>query len=244
MDWRNLDWGGLMAHALPLVMIPGMMCDGRLFAPQIAAFSGTRAVQIAPISAFDSVEGLAEDILSSAPDRFALAGLSMGGIVAMEVLRQAPARVDRIALLDTNPRAELDAVKEKRAPQMQAVRDGGLADVMRNQMIPNYAHDCTSAPEMDALCLQMALDLGPEVFLRQSVALMNRPAQMDTLVAYKGQALVLLGESDRLCPLDRHTQMADLLQNSRLEVVSRAGHLPTLEQADATNAALKRWLET
>jgi len=232
-----------MAASLPLVMIPGMMCDGRLFAPQITAFSGTRAVQIAPISGFDSVEALAEDILSSAPERFALAGLSMGGIVAMEVLRQASERVDRIALLDTNPRAELDEVKEKRAPQMQAVRDGRLADVMRSQMIPNYAHEGSETPEMDALCLQMALDLGDEVFLRQSVALMNRPAQMDTLAAFEGTALVLVGESDRLCPLDRHTQMAGLLKNSRLEVIPGAGHLTTLEQADATNAALKRWLE-
>jgi len=227
----------------PLLLIPGMMCDGRLFAPQIAAFSGTRAVQVAPLDAHDTVQALAADILAGAPERFALAGLSMGGIVAMEVLRQAPDRVERLALLDTNPRAELDEVKEKRIPQMEAVRAGGLARVMTEQMIPNYAHEGTRTPEMDALALQMALDLGPEVFLRQSRALRDRPAQIETLAAYKGPALVMVGESDKLCPLDRHEQMHGLLVNSTLEVIEKAGHLTTLEQPEATNAALARWLE-
>lgn len=227
----------------PLLLIPGMMCDGRLFGPQIAAFSGTRAVQVAPLDAHDTVQALAADILAGAPERFALAGLSMGGIVAMEVLRQAPDRVERLALLDTNPRAELDEVKEKRIPQMDTVRAGGLARVMTEQMIPNYAHEGTRTPEMDALALQMALDLGPEVFLRQSRALRDRPAQIETLAAYKGPALVMVGESDKLCPLDRHEQMHGLLVNSTLEVIEKAGHLTTLEQPEATNAALARWLE-
>ncbi|WP_420398490.1 alpha/beta fold hydrolase, partial [Marinovum algicola] len=117
----------------PLVLIPGMMCDARLFAPQIAAFSGNRGLHLAPIAAQDSVPALAAQILASAPPRFALAGLSMGGIVAMEVLRQAPDRVDRIALMDTNPRAENDAVKARRRPQLEAVAQGRLAQVMREE---------------------------------------------------------------------------------------------------------------
>ena len=227
----------------PLLLIPGMMCDARLYAPQIAAFSGSRALHLAPIDGHDSVQALASEILASAPDRFALAGLSMGGIVAMEVLRQAPDRVDRLALLDTNPRAELDEVKARRGPQMDAVRAGGLTEVMTEQMIPNYAHTGTRTPELDALALDMALGLGAEVFLRQSVALRDRPAQMDTLAAYRGPALVLMGESDKLCPLDRHEQMHGLLVNSTFEIIPGAGHLTTLEQPEATNAALARWLE-
>lgn len=230
-------------HRLPLVLLPGMMCDGRLFAPQIAAFSGHRAVQIAPISGFDTVEALAADVLGSAPPRFALAGLSMGGIVAMEVLRQAPERVDRVALIGTNPRAELEAVKQKRIPQQEAVQKGDLAAVMTTQMIPLYSHRGVDTPELDALALDMALQLGPDVFVRQSQALSKRPAQMDTLAAFGGPALVLVGESDILCPLDRHTQMAGLLKGSTLEIIQNAGHLTVLEQPAATNAALARWLE-
>jgi pimeloyl-ACP methyl ester carboxylesterase len=228
---------------LPLVLVPGMMCDARLFVPQIAAFSVERVVHYAPISDHDSVEALAADILKNAPPRFALAGLSMGGIVAMEVVRQAAGRVDRLALLDTNPFAETDAVKAKRVPQIDAVREGKLAEVMAREMIPHYRHGGCETPEMDARALDMALDLGAEVFLRQSRALMTRPDQIGTLRAYRGRALVLTGENDRLCPMDRHLVMADTLEKSHLEIIKGAGHLPTLEQPEATNRALAEWLE-
>jgi pimeloyl-ACP methyl ester carboxylesterase len=107
----------------PLVLIPGMMCDAQLFGPQIVAFSGRRTLICAPISGRTSVEDLATDVLTNAPDRFALAGLSMGGIVAMEIMRKAPARIERIALMDTNPLAEDDQIKARRTAQMAKVRD-------------------------------------------------------------------------------------------------------------------------
>ncbi|MCB1407476.1 MAG: alpha/beta hydrolase, partial [Rhodobacteraceae bacterium] len=118
---------------LPLVLLPGMMCDGRLFAPQIAAL-GRRAVMVAPVTEHDSVQALAAAILAHAPPRFALAGLSMGGIVAMEVLRQAPKRVARLALLDTNPLAETPEVQARRGPQIARALAGGLVHVMRDEM--------------------------------------------------------------------------------------------------------------
>ncbi len=235
--------GQISPNRMPLVMIPGMMCDGRLFAPQVAAFSGTRTVHLAPINTHDTVQALANQILINAPDQFALAGLSMGGIVAMEVLRQAPDRVERLALMDTNPRAELDAVKALRIPQMEAVVAGGLAEIMSTQMIPNYAHTGTETPDIDALCLAMALNLGPDVFLRQSRALRDRPDQCATLRAFDRPALVLCGESDKPCPLERHQLMVSLIPGATLQVIEKAGHLTTLEQPNATNAALTRWLE-
>lgn len=109
---------------MPLILIPGMMCDARLFGPQIAAFSAQRPILCAPLSGHDNVNDLAADILSWAPERFALAGLSMGGILAMEVLRQDPERVERLALLDTNPLAETDEVRARREPQIEKVRAG------------------------------------------------------------------------------------------------------------------------
>ncbi|WP_136441492.1 alpha/beta fold hydrolase [Pacificoceanicola onchidii] len=228
----------------PLVLIPGMMCDARLYAPQITAFSGETDLFLASIGAHDSVEALATDILDRAPKRFALCGLSMGGIVAMEVLRQAPERVERIALLDTNPLAELDAVKARRQPQMEAVRQGHLDRVMRDEMKPNYLSNGPQRTEILDLCMNMALSLGPEVFLRQSVALMNRPDQSDTLRAARLPALVLCGVDDALCPVARHELMAELIPGATLKIIDGAGHLPTLEQPDTTNAALRRWMET
>src|SRR6056297_835094 len=143
--------------AEPLLLLPGMMCDARLFAPQIAAFSGRRAVHVAPMLG-DTIANIAGSVIAHAPPRFALAGLSMGGILAMEVLRQAPDRVERLALLDTNPRAELDAVKEKRTPQMEAAKTGRLRRVMREEMKPNYLVDSPRKQEILDLCMDMAMD--------------------------------------------------------------------------------------
>lgn len=228
----------------PLVLLPGMMCDARLFAPQIAAFSGTRVVHCAPIGGHDTMAALAKEVLAHAPPRFALAGLSMGGIVAMEVLRQATDRVAGLALLDTNPKAELDEVRARRGPQMKKVRDGRLASVMRDEMKPNYLTDGPRRSEILDLCMEMALGLGPEVFLNQSIALANRPDQQDTLCGYTGPALVLSGRDDALCPVARHELMHELIDGSSLRIVEHAGHLPTLEQPEETTAAMAAWLET
>ncbi|WP_029057884.1 alpha/beta fold hydrolase [Stappia stellulata] len=227
----------------PLVLLPGMMCDARLFAPQIAALCGRIPVMTLPVAGRETMTDLAAGILACAPPRFALAGLSMGGILAMEVVRQAPERVARLALLDTNPLAETEEVRARRGPQIETVRAGGLDAVMHDVMIPNYLHDATDPRGIAALCLQMACDLGPEVFVAQSKALRDRPDQTETLRAYSGPSLVLCGRHDRLCPLSRHKLMHELMPQSTLEIIEEAGHLPTLERPEPTTAALVRWLE-
>ena len=228
---------------MPLVLLPGMMCDERLFGPQVAALSPEREVRVLPVTAHDTMAALAEAVLRAAPPRFALAGLSMGGIVAMEVLRQAPDRVARLALLDTNPLAEARAVQAARAPQIAAARAGRLAAVMRDEMKPRYLADGPDTPAILDLCMEMALGLGPKVFERQSVALRDRPDQRDTLRDARLPVLVLCGAEDGLCPPHRHTLMHDLIPGSVLTVVGGAGHLPTLEKSEETTAALRRWLE-
>jgi len=227
----------------PLVLIPGMMCDARLFGPQIAEFSGQRTLVCAPISGRASIEDLAAGVLANAPKSFALAGLSMGGIVAMEVMRQEPERVERIALMDTNPLAEDDDVKARRLPQMMMVRDNALSAVMRDEMKPRYLSNTPQRENILDLCMEMALGLGRHVFLEQSRALMDRPDQSDTLRGVDVPALILCGRDDMLCPVSRHELMAELIPDARLEIIEGAGHLPTLEQPELTNAALARWLE-
>lgn len=229
--------------SLPVVLLPGMMCDARLFAPQIAALSRDRAVQVAPLVAHDSTAALAAAVLADAPPVFALAGLSMGGIVAMEILAQAPDRVARLALLDTNPLAELPTVQARRQPQIDRALAGELAAIMRDEMKPMYLAD---GPDRDAildLCMEMALDLGPHVFARQSRALRDRPDRQEVLACVRVPSLILMGEQDRLCPRDRHDLMHRLIPGSVLTVIPGAGHLPTLEQSAATTAALRRWLD-
>ena len=228
---------------LPLVLLPGMMCDARLFAPQIDALSGDRSVSVADLTGADTMQALAERALSEAPDRFALAGLSMGGIVAMEMVRQAPDRVERLALLDTNPLAEAEHIKERRARQMDTVRNGGLRSVMRDEMKPNYLAEGPAREEILALCMDMAEALGPDAFIDQSIALRDRIDQSDTLRAYPRPALVLCGRHDALCPPKRHELMAALLPQPHLQIIEDAGHLPTLERPEETTRALMRWLD-
>ena len=225
----------------PLLLLPGMMCDARLFAPQIAAFSGTRAVQVAPMIG-DTIEAIAAGVIANAPPRFALAGLSMGGIVAMDVLRQAPDMVSRLALLDTNPMGETPEVAAAREPQIALVKAGRLEDVMRDEMKPRYLAPGPRRIEVLNIVMEMAGALGPEMFVSQSRALMRRRDAQDTLRRAACPTLVLCGSHDTVCPVSTHELMAGLIPGATLEIIEDAGHLPTLEKPEETTAALDRWL--
>lgn len=228
----------------PLVLLPGMMCDARLFGPQINALSGRYPVMTAPLGGQETIETIAAEVLQNAPPSFALAGLSMGGIVAMEMLRQARDRVVGLALLDTNPLAESEATKDRRALQIAATLSGNMRRVMREEMKPNYLADGPNQGAILDLCMAMATDLGPEIFVRQSKALRDRRDQTETLRGYAGKTLILCGRQDSLCPVERHRLMQNLIPGSTMQIVENAGHLPTLEQPQITTAAMIRWLES
>lgn len=161
----------------------------------------------------------------------------------MEMLRQAPERIKKIALLDTNPQAELKDIKQRREPQIAKVRAGGLRDVMRDEMKPNYLADGPNREQILDLCMDMALKLGSEIFIQQSRALQSRPDQQETLANSDCPALILCGREDLLCPIERHELMHDLMKNSQLEIVNQTEHLPILEQPEKTNQALLHWME-
>jgi pimeloyl-ACP methyl ester carboxylesterase len=226
-----------------LVLLPGMMCDARLFAQQIAAFAADRTVLVPPLTGCNTIAAMAQSVLQSAPPQFALAGLSMGGIVAMEIMRCAPERVTHLALIATNPKAEDPAVSANRERQKAQVRQGHLRAVLRDEMKPNYLADSAHKADILDLCMTMAMQLGPEAFLSQSEALASRPDQQDNLKLVTVPSLILCGKEDRLCPLDRHVLLAQLICGARLEIIDGAGHLPTLEQPEATNTALRIWLD-
>ncbi|MEM8978844.1 MAG: alpha/beta fold hydrolase [Pseudomonadota bacterium] len=226
----------------PIVFLPGLMCDARLFGPQIEALSGQHTVSVGCLTQAQSIEEMARTVLDDAPAHFSLLGLSMGGIVAMEVVRIAPERVRRLALLDTNPKAEHPKVAEGREPQIAAALAGQLEAVMREEMKPNYLAEGPNRAQVLDLVMVMALDLGADVFERQSRALQKRPDQQETLKAVALPTLVLCGKEDALCPVHRHELMADLIPDAELVVLDGAGHLPTLETPEATNQALKYWM--
>lgn len=225
-----------------IVMLPGMMCDERLFSPQITHLEGRYLVKTMSIHEQTNMGDLAQNVLEKSPDKFALLGLSMGGILAMEIMRQAPERITHLALLDTNPRAELDAVKQRRGPQIDKVRNGGLSQIMRDEMKPNYLVDSPNKLDILNLCMVMAEDLGDQAFINQSIALRDRPDYQTVLKGVDIPTLIMCGREDILCPIERHEQMHELITGSTLHIVDKAGHLPTLEQPEIVNRALDQWL--
>jgi pimeloyl-ACP methyl ester carboxylesterase len=189
---------------MPLVLLPGMMCDARLFWPQIAALSQRWTLHLPPISGAHGMAELAARILAHAPPPFALTGLSMGGIVAINILSQPLDLVLPIALMDTNPLAEPTDAQARRIPWIARVLEGGLDAVMRDKMKPLYLADTPRRAEIPDLCMDMARSPGTQAFARQSRALARRPDRTATMSAFKGPALILMGEHDIPCPRDRH----------------------------------------
>ena len=226
----------------PLLLLPGMMCDARLFAPQVAEFSAHRQTMVMPMTGRTSIKDIAEDILKKAPNRFALLGLSMGGIVAMEIIRQAPERISCLALFDTNPMADSPERASLRDEEIKRVEAGELRAVMRDDMKPNYLAEGKNKTEILDLCMDMAESLGAQVFVDQTIALQTRPDQCETLKKVQVPTLIACGEHDSLCPLEKHQLMHDLITESRLCVIPGAGHLPTLEQPELTNQEVSEWL--
>jgi pimeloyl-ACP methyl ester carboxylesterase len=228
--------------AEPLVFLPGMMCDARLFEPQIVALSRERVVSVAPITGGERIEEIASGLLDALPRKFALAGLSMGGIVAMEILRRAPDRVTRIALMDTNPLAETPQSASAYEPLLIKARAGRLDEALREMMRPDYLAPGPGRVAVMNRFLEMAADHGPEVFARQIRALQRRRDQQPTLRRCKAPALVLCGAHDTLTPPRRHSFMAELIPYAELCILDGAGHLPPLETPDAVTEALRTWL--
>ena len=223
-------------------MVPGMMCDERIFSPQIEELSQNLEVTIADISNFSSVSELASDVLKKAPKSFSLLGHSMGGIVAMEIYSQEPKRIEKLILMDTNPKAELDEVKLKREPQIKEVNKGKLLEVMRDEMKPNYLAESENKRSVLNVCMDMALTLGPDVFINQSRALQSRLDQQNTIQSIKIPVLIICGSEDKLCPVERHEMMHNMISDSDLIIINNAGHMPTLEQPRETTEVIKEWL--
>ena len=226
----------------PVVMIPGMMCDERIFAHQIKELGTDTEVYIADISKYSSIQELASDVLENSPPKFFLVGHSMGGIVAMEMCSQEPDRIEKLVIMDSNPKPELEETKIKREPQIRNVISGNLAQVMKEEMKPNYLADSYKQKDILNTCMEMALTLGPEVFVRQSRALQGRDDQQSTLEDLDIPVLIMCGSEDKLCSLEKHELMHNIINDSKLEVVMGAGHMPTLEQPQKTTEVIKSWL--
>jgi pimeloyl-ACP methyl ester carboxylesterase len=231
-----------MRASLPIVLIPGLLASARLYREQLPTLWRFGPITVADHTRHDSVPAIARSILATAPPRFALAGLSMGGYVAFEIVRQAPERVERLALLDTSAQPDTPELTERRRAQIALAQRGHLGEVVEQQfeilLHPDRQHD----ESLRAIVRLMAQETGAEVFVRQQTAIIGRPDSRPDLAAIRCPTLVLVGDSDALTPPDLAVEIAEGIDGARLVVVPQSGHLTTLERPDAATRALVEWL--
>ena len=230
----------------PLVLVPGLLCDAALWGPQVAALGAIADFWIPELKAMDSISAMGEAVLREAPfGKFALAGLSMGGYVAMEVMRRAPERVTRLALLDTRATRDAPEEMERRRELMRLARtERGFAPVT-NRMLPLMLHPSrVNELLLVKLIREMAERTGVEGYILQQTAIMSRPDSRPDLPRIGVPTLVLCGREDALTPLDLHEEMAALIPGAKLAVIEKCGHLSTLERPIEVNAALRAWLDS
>jgi pimeloyl-ACP methyl ester carboxylesterase len=228
----------------PLVLIPPILCDARIFSPQITVLSQHHAVQCALSKDADRIENIATQILDASPKRFAVAGMGMGGILALEMFRRAPERVNRLALIATDVQSDTPEIAAQREPLIISARAGRLSDVVAAELMPDKmaVSETTRVPIARTLH-DMARDFGLGAYVRQARAMQRRPDQQDILRKIKVPTLVVCGQEDTALSLRRHSFLSEMIPYSTLLTVPGAAHVPTLEQSEAVTKALLKWMK-
>lgn len=223
----------------PIVFLSDVFCDARLFGPQLAELSSDFPVMCAPLTAGERISEMASAVLTAAPQRFALAGAGLGGLVAMEILRRAPKRLSRLALIAVSPLQECPFGAVDYEPMIVAARTGNMRNVVKEL----HGVDANEAQgEILALLEDMALAVGPDRFVGQVRALQRRRDMQSALVKCACPCLILGGAQDRLVVPKRLEAMAGFLPDAELVVIEGAGHVPSLQAPAQVTAALRQWM--
>lgn len=224
-----------------LVLLPGLVNDSRLWQHQASGLADIAHVSVGDLTKGHTIAEMASDVLANAPQQFALAGLSMGGYVALEIMRQAPERILALALLDTSARPDTPTALENRNAAIeqaelnyQAVIEG----LMPKQLHALHMEDA----EMVSMITDMAMSLGNKTFIRQQRAIAGRIDSIPSLSLIKCPTLVLCGRDDAITPIGLHQEMVTEIEGSGLSIVDECGHLSALEQPTRVNEALTQWL--
>lgn len=227
-----------------LVLLPGLLNDAALWTHQVRGLSDlVDDTRIPDLSRHETMREIAAAVLAEAPERFALAGLSMGGYVALEILRQAPERVERLALLDTSARADSEEQRRRRTGLIQ-LADMGRFKGVTPRLLPLLVHPSRlDDAAVTGPIFEMAARIGRDGFIRQQKAILSRSDSLDLLPGIAVPTLVACGRQDQLTPLELAEEMAAAVPGATLEVVEECGHLPALERPEETTALLRRWLE-
>ena len=233
-----------MDNSMPILLIPGLVSSPRIYAPVLPALWRHGPVTVANHLREDNMGTIARRILAEAPPRFALAGHSMGGYIAFEIMRQAPERVARLALINTQARADTMEATERRRGMMARAKAGGYREVLDEQF-PSLVHPSRrDDASLRQLALDMADDVGVEAFLRQQTAVIGRPDSRPSLAWIKCPTMVLSGDQDNTIPNSLSMEIATNIPDAKLVILPNCGHLPQPEQPQATAAALVEWLQS
>lgn len=230
-----------MTDRPPLLLLPGLLNDAELWRAQITDLSDIADCTVGDQTRGDSLQAVVDDVLAQAPERFALAGFSLGGFVAQQILRTAPARVSRLALIDTSIHADSPERAAQRRSQRASVRLPGTFHGFGDKLMRSYI----DASRLDDYVLvqrvrDMTARLGADVFLRQSA--LERADGHDVLAGYRDPLLIVCGANDRITPLPISEEMHALVPGSTLVVLPDCGHLAPMEKPDAVSAAMRNWL--
>ena len=232
------------AHSLPIVLIPGLLASPRLYAEQIPALWRLGPVTVATHTSDDSMDAIARRILATAPARFALAGLSMGGYICFEILRQAPERVAKLVLLDTSARPDTPEQSEQRRSLIDMARGGRLGELV-DMLFPRLVHASRWGDEsLRRIGRAMVQEVGAEGFINQQRANIGRPHSRPGLGAIRCPTLVVVGDCDVLTPPDLAEEIAKGIPGARLTIIRDSGHLSTLEQPVAVTKSMAEFLST
>ncbi len=227
---------------IPLLLLSGLLCDGALWQHQIRYLDGIAACHVADTARFDSMTAIAREVLSLAPPQFAMAGLSMGGYVAFEIMRQAPERVLKLCLLDTSARADTAEQREKRR-LLLAMAEKGQFKGVTPRLLPMLIHpDRIEDVELTDIVTSMAERMGREAFRNQQTAIMTRTDSHATLKSIQCPTQIIGGRQDVLTPPDIMREIAEGISGARFDVVEDCGHLSPLEKPDEVNLLMRRWL--
>jgi pimeloyl-ACP methyl ester carboxylesterase len=227
----------------PLVLVPGLLCDAMMWSPQVRGLADVADCWVADVTRQDSVDGMARYLLEQCPfERFSLAGLSMGGYVAQRVHHLAPERVQRLALLDTNAVADSEAATAQRHDLMRLAPVEGMQAVAELLLPRLLWPQAREHAQLAALVRSMARNVGLKAFIRQQNAIIGRPDQREALGSIACPTLIGCGAQDLLTPPALHEEMSRHVPGSEFVLFADSGHLSTLEQPEAVNAALRTWL--